>query len=420
MTSAALTVEGLAKSYQVAHALRPEGTLYGTLANALRQPARWLGGAGRRMVSEQFWALQDVGFELARGEALGIIGRNGAGKSTLLKVLARITAPTRGRVSVRGRLASLLEVGTGFHPELTGRENIFLNGAILGMSRADVTRHFDAIVQFAEVERFIDTPVKHYSSGMYVRLAFGVAAHLEADVLLVDEVLAVGDASFQKRCLAKMREVAGSGRTVVFVSHNMVAVQALCSRALYLRDGRVAFDGAVAPAIAAHLSDMDRAMQVPLATRTDRSGDGRLRFTDFWIEDESGARVQAATLGRTNFVCLAYEARDDLSDVYVAFDIREANGEPVTNCNTADVRSDFPHVPAGRGVVRCALPRFPIRAGVYTSNIYCAARGVVLDFIQGARELEVEDGDFYGTGSLMNACRVMIDQRWQLHVQEAA
>ena len=196
-----------------------------------------------RRGKETIWALRNVSFQIKRGEIVGIIGRNGAGKSTLLKILSRITLPSEGRVAVRGRVASLLEVGTGFHPELTGRENIFLNGAILGMTRAEVRKKFDEMVSFADVERFIDTPVKHYSSGMYMRLAFAVAAHLETDILLVDEVLAVGDASFQQKCLAKMEDVAGHGRTVLFVSHNMTAVQSLCGRVIHLANGQIIGDG---------------------------------------------------------------------------------------------------------------------------------------------------------------------------------
>jgi lipopolysaccharide transport system ATP-binding protein len=212
------------------------------LVNVAKAPLRRLRGS-RGTQDAWFLALRDVTFDVAPGEVMAVIGRNGAGKSTLLKILSRITAPTAGRAELRGRVASLLEVGTGFHPELTGRENVFLNGAILGMRRAEIRRNFDAIVEFAEVARFLDTPVKHYSSGMYLRLAFAVAAHLDGEILLVDEVLAVGDAGFQKKCLGKMREVNGSGRTVLFVSHNMAAVSALCTRALVIDEGRIVFDG---------------------------------------------------------------------------------------------------------------------------------------------------------------------------------
>jgi lipopolysaccharide transport system ATP-binding protein len=219
-------------------------TLRETIVSGFAAPFRYL--SGKREPKEIFWALKDVAFEIAAGEAVGIIGRNGAGKSTLLKILSRITTPTTGEVRIHGKVASLLEVGTGFHPELSGRENIFLNGAIMGMTRAEVRARFDEIVAFAEVDRFLDTPVKRYSSGMYVRLAFAVAAHLQPEILIVDEVLAVGDASFQKKCLGKMQTVASGGRTVLFVSHNMPAITRLCSRAILLSEGKIVADGPVA------------------------------------------------------------------------------------------------------------------------------------------------------------------------------
>jgi lipopolysaccharide transport system ATP-binding protein len=252
-------VERLGKCYQLRHQADGSGPRYTTLrdviASSAAAPLQWLKGSrARQRTRENFWALRDVSFDVRQGEVVGIIGRNGAGKSTLLKILSRITEPTEGRVELGGRVASLLEVGTGFHPELTGRENIYLNGAILGMTRREIARKFDEIVAFAEVERFLDTAVKHYSSGMYVRLAFGVAAHLEPDVLIVDEVLAVGDAEFQRKSLGKMRDVSQGGRTVLFVSHNMAAVHALCSRAVWLDGGRVAADGNVADSVAKYLA----------------------------------------------------------------------------------------------------------------------------------------------------------------------
>ncbi|HSI54477.1 MAG TPA: ABC transporter ATP-binding protein [Ramlibacter sp.] len=240
----AIKVQGLSKDYLIGGAgPGHSGSLYGALERMLKAP--FAGNAAGTGNPSSFSALRDVSFEIPQGEVTGVIGRNGAGKSTLLKILSRITSPTTGRVEVRGRLASLLEVGTGFHPELSGRENVFLNGAILGMTRSEVTRKFDEIIDFAEVEKFVDTPVKHYSSGMYVRLAFAVAAHLETDILLVDEVLAVGDASFQRKSMGKMGDVAKRGRTVLFVSHNLGAVRNLCTRALLFERGSLAFDGAV-------------------------------------------------------------------------------------------------------------------------------------------------------------------------------
>jgi len=250
MSQPTIKVEGLWKDYTVGPAQQRNETFYDLLANSIKAPFnRMRNFGGKTEANEQFWALRDVNFEIQPGEVVGVVGRNGAGKSTLLKILSRITAPSRGRIELRGRLASLLEVGTGFHAELSGRENIFLNGSILGMTRAEVKRKFDEIVAFAEVDKFIDTPVKRYSSGMYVRLAFAVAAHLETDVLLVDEVLAVGDADFQRKSLGKMSEVAAGGRTVLFVSHNLSAVRNLCSRTVLLEGGALKFDGVTADAL---------------------------------------------------------------------------------------------------------------------------------------------------------------------------
>jgi lipopolysaccharide transport system ATP-binding protein len=270
MSDIVIAAEQLSKSYLVGHR-SAERERYTALRDVIAREARNFTRKtmdfvrGRQIVQgdevEQFWALKDVSFEVKRGEAVGIIGRNGAGKSTLLKILSRITEPTEGRVTIRGRVASLLEVGTGFHPELTGRENIYLNGAILGMRRAEIDRKFDEIVAFAEVERFLDTPVKRYSSGMYVRLAFAVAAHLEPEILIVDEVLAVGDVDFHKKCLGKMSEVAGGGRTILFVSHNLAAIEALCPRSLYLFSGALLKDSSSEAVIASYLTQSRDASQ---------------------------------------------------------------------------------------------------------------------------------------------------------------
>ncbi|MCP4309301.1 MAG: ATP-binding cassette domain-containing protein [bacterium] len=276
-----IRAKGLGKKYVIGHEERER---YVALRDVLARTAKgvWRKTAdmarGRPIVvgdrTEDFWALKDVSFEVRRGEVLGVIGRNGAGKSTLLKILSRITDPTEGRVTIAGRVASLLEVGTGFHPELTGRENVYLNGAILGMTRAEIKRKFDEIVDFAGVERFLDTPVKRYSSGMQVRLAFAVAAHLEPEILVVDEVLAVGDAEFQKKCLGKMEDVASHGRTVLFVSHNMAAVSALCTGALTLNAGMISHSGRVAEVLASYLADGD-ATTTRVGRQIDMSGDVR-------------------------------------------------------------------------------------------------------------------------------------------------
>ncbi len=241
-----LEIRNISKQYRLGRAFQKTETFRELLQRAITAPLRAFHGSSGKdgaVKDERFWALRDINFDVAEGEVVGIIGRNGAGKSTLLKVISRITDPTEGFIKVRGRMASLLEVGTGFHPELTGRENIFLNGAILGMRKTEIVSKFDEIVDFAEVEKFLDTPVKHYSSGMYVRLAFAVAAHLNPEILIVDEVLAVGDVAFQKKCLGKMNEVSRGGRTVLFVSHNMAAVENLCRRGVVLERGKLVFDG---------------------------------------------------------------------------------------------------------------------------------------------------------------------------------
>jgi lipopolysaccharide transport system ATP-binding protein len=254
----AICVENLSKCYRINHAgdVRYQyRTMRDSLADAIQAPFKRWSSSGAVRRNEEFWALKDVSFQVEPGEVVGIIGRNGAGKSTLLKILSRITKPTRGHVALHGRVGSLLEVGTGFHPELTGRENVYLNGSILGITRRDIDRHFDAIVAFAEVEQFLDTPVKRYSSGMYVRLAFAVAAHLEPEILVIDEVLAVGDVAFQKKCLGRMSEVARDGRTVLFVSHNMAAIQQLTSKSILLSDGKIAFQGKTEQAVQRYLND---------------------------------------------------------------------------------------------------------------------------------------------------------------------
>ena len=264
MSDPIITVEKLSKRYVIGHQRAKDDGLRHVLERAVRNPWQWLRDRRRAVANEheEFWALKDVSFEVKQGEVLGIIGRNGAGKSTLLKILSRITEPTSGRITIDGRVASLLEVGTGFHPELTGRENVFLNGAILGMSRVEIKRKFDEIVAFAEVEKFLDTPVKRYSSGMYVRLAFAVAAHLEPEILIVDEVLAVGDTQFQARCLGKMKDVATSGRTVLFVSHNLGAVKRLCNQGLYLVNGQCRMKDQIDLVIDAYTRDTSSANAV--------------------------------------------------------------------------------------------------------------------------------------------------------------
>jgi lipopolysaccharide transport system ATP-binding protein len=302
-----IRAEGVSKQYRIGRSKEDFPTLRDALAGAVRAPLRWA-RVVERPATPKFWALRDVGFEVAPGEVVGIIGRNGAGKSTLLKILSRITEPTEGRIELYGRMSSLLEVGTGFHPELTGRENIFLNGAILGMKRSELARKFDEIVAFAEIEKFIDTPVKHYSSGMYVRLAFAVAAHVEPEILVVDEVLAVGDMAFQQKCLNKMQDAGAQGRTVLFVSHNMQAVARLCQRVMLVSSGRIVSDGP-APGVIDQYLDTARGTT---AERTwtdlkDAPGNEVVRLVGVRVCDDSGETGEALDIRRPVGVEMTYE-----------------------------------------------------------------------------------------------------------------
>jgi lipopolysaccharide transport system ATP-binding protein len=415
MSDVVIRVNNLSKRYNIGVARNRHDTLRDQLTEGLKSLFR---RNGQRPTSgpdadrsDSIWALKDVSFEVKRGEVVGIIGRNGAGKSTLLKILSRITEPTTGYADIRGRLRSLLEVGTGFHGELTGGENIYLNGAILGMSKAEIGRKFDEIVAFSEVEKFINTPVKHYSSGMYVRLAFAVAAHLEPEILIVDEVLAVGDAAFQKKCLGKMSDVASHGKTVLFVSHNMAAIQALCSRGIHMSNGRIALDASAMKAVRQYSSECNDGGPYPLADRTDRSGDGRVRFTAAWMENEERDQITNAIVGQDVRFCFAYEAINTLRNVHVAFNLYEQEGSVIINCDTSSVGQDFEVVPE-RGVFICEIKKFPLRAARYTGNVICVIQDVAVDWVQNAFVAEVMDGDFYGTGKLPNQGRVLLSQEW--------
>ncbi|HET6390423.1 ABC transporter ATP-binding protein [Hyphomicrobium sp.] len=366
MTDIVIRADRLGKRYLIGHKAKPER--YTALRDVLtRSASRFLRGAfdvalGRQLIAgdelEEFWALKEVSFELERGDVVGIVGRNGAGKSTLLKVLSRITDPTCGRVEIRGRLASLLEVGTGFHPELTGRENIYLNGAILGMKRIEIDRKFDEIVAFAEVEKFLDTPVKRYSSGMYVRLAFAVAAHLEPEILVVDEVLAVGDAEFQKKCLGKMKDVAGQGRTVLFVSHNLAAVKALCNRGLLLANGRVVLDGSVDAVVKQYLNTSDAAHSISfVATAT------RPAITAIAVNGE-------ALVNRDLIVDIQFASPRPLSTAVGGIVLRADTGEPVWGSNSRFHPSRSRVNGMSHGVLRCEVRRLPIRPGRYSLSAW--------------------------------------------------
>jgi lipopolysaccharide transport system ATP-binding protein len=348
--------------------------------------------------SSEFWALKDISFSLQRGEVLGIIGRNGAGKSTLLKILSRITEPTSGIAYIRGRVASLLEVGTGFHPELTGRENIYLNGAILGMTRAEIRRRFDEIVDFSGVDKFIDTPVKRYSSGMYVRLAFAVAAHLEPEILIVDEVLAVGDIEFQKKCLGKISQVATGGRTVLFVSHNMTAIQALCERSILLRNGQLASIGATADVIDLYLSSSlgGRAAQSDLV-RLRRKGAGKVRFRSIAFFDQNGRITTSAKTGEELNIRLDFcGSRPEPRPARIGITFRDNMDNALFLC-ASEISCREPPQIGSRDIVECRIPRFPLSAGRYKIGLFLERNGVIEDWLEENLVFDVLESSYFGT-----------------------
>jgi len=349
--------------------------------------------------SEEFWALKDLNFEIKRGEVVGIIGRNGAGKSTLLKILSQITPPTTGKITMKGRVASLLEVGTGFNQELTGRENIFLNGAILGLSRDEIKRKFDEIVAFSEVEKFLDTPVKRYSSGMYVRLAFAIAANLEPEILIVDEVLAVGDAQFQKKCLGKMDEVSKKdGRTVLFVSHNMAAIKNLCNTALFIDRGKIKYKGPVDEAINLY-SDSYSNFDTNKNINNIRKGSGEVTVTDIQIFVES-KKSKSLILGKNTVIRLKYNMKEDtLKDVDVSLGFDNRNNERVALFSTKITGQQL-NIFSGH-FIDIIIPKFPLVGGSYRITWFISSKNIVLDWVVDAASVDVIDAPFYENGDVL-------------------
>lgn len=416
MGEIALRSEGLGKRYRIGTTAgygRLTESVAGAFSAAVRRLKRGTATASSDTSERTFWALRDLDLEVYEGDVLGIIGRNGAGKTTLLKILSRITAPTVGEAEVNGRLASLLEVGTGFHPELTGRENIYLNGAILGMQRSDIRARFDDIVEFSEVQRFLDTPVKRYSSGMYVRLAFAVAAHLEPEVLVVDEVLAVGDAAFQRKCLGKMENVAAEGRTVLFVSHNMAAITNLCQTGILLDRGRMIASGPIDSVVDHYLGTIDDAHEDTLERRVDREGDGRLRFVNVGFNGKATGVMRA---GQPATIGLHYEAKPPLRNVDVSLAFYSSFGEGILHLSNAVSGDPLDDIPP-RGELRCVFDKLPLMPGTYSLNIYCSVNGVLADWVKDAARVQVVEGDFYGTGRLPppGYGSVLVEHRWDAH-----
>jgi lipopolysaccharide transport system ATP-binding protein len=415
MGDIALRVEHISKQYHIG-ALRHR---YNSLGDLLAHKAKSLlhGIARTNLAATTIWALNDVSFEVEKGEAVAIIGRNGSGKSTLLKILSRITKPTSGQAQIYGRVGSLLEVGTGFHQDLTGRENIYLNGAVLGMKKAEIDRKFDEIVAFSEIEKFLDTPVKRYSSGMYMRLAFSVAAHLEPEVLIVDEVLAVGDASFQNKCLGKMQDAAKGGRTILFVSHNLAAVLALCQKAIWLDSGRLIESGATQTVVDRYLQTMDRLSSIPLAERSGRGGNQTLKFVEFELRNSNGIPISRAYSGQDVILALRYESstKEVLRNVNVYIVILGKFGEPLFQLSTNVSGSKFESVPP-HGVILCSVPHLSLQPGRYSFSIYGNVDTEDADWVPNAGVIEVEAGDFFSTGRLSHPDRglFLVRHSWSL------
>jgi lipopolysaccharide transport system ATP-binding protein len=408
MATTAIRAEGISKVYRLGTRRVRYATLGDTLVEGVRRRRR----RTKTGKESTIWALDDVSFEIQPGEAVGFVGRNGAGKSTLLKILSRITKPTRGVAEIRGRVGSLLEVGTGFHGELTGRENVYLNGSLLGLRKGEIDRRLDEIVAFAEMERFVDTPVKRYSTGMTVRLAFAVAAHLEPEILLVDEVLAVGDVAFQRKCLGKMGEVASKGRTVVFVSHNMSVIQALCRRGIFLAEGRVEADGTVTEAVDAYLASLEQTAVGDLLERSDTQG---------WHE----IRLKAIEVsGRDGNPCLSvgeparfmFHLTGVLPGLACSFTIFDHLGQPVTTLSSAREAPDDERE-VGLGCrAECLIDELTLVPGRYRVDVVVRASGHVQERLEGAAFFDVEEGVLRGRPFSREEGdgNVILPQRWRI------
>ena len=420
-----IEVKNIGKRYKITHERGKYVALRDVLANIFKHPFAFLADKAKSATGlkkkEVFWALRDINFTVKKGEVIGIIGHNGAGKSTLLKILSQITPPTEGEIVLHGRVGSLLEVGTGFHPELTGRENIFLNGAILGMKKSEIASKFDQIVEFAGIEKFLDTPVKYYSSGMYVRLAFSVAAHMEPDILLVDEVLAVGDAEFQRKCLGKMEEITRKdGRTILFVSHNMVAIEKLCVKTMLISGGKISFFGETDRAIRQYNNDvLNHADNMDVSSRKRKKGNLNARFDRVIFYDSSEKQIRQTLNGVPLIIDLLYSSKnlERLDDVKFAIAFKNLNGQEMFVCSTDVTHPGKFNLPKD-GKIRCTIPDFPLSRGSYLLTIAMYANKQLEDFVEEAAKIDVENGDFFGTGQMFPTTwegkQVLVKHTWNL------
>lgn len=408
MSTLAIDVEGISKKY----------TLGGSRSQTFMESLSFLGKKPSiASESKEFWALRNVSFQVEKGQALGIIGKNGAGKSTLLKILSRITPPTQGTITLEGRVASLLEVGTGFHQELTGRQNIFLNGTILGMKKAEITSKLDEIIAFSGIEKFIDTPVKRYSSGMYVRLAFAVAAHLEPEILIIDEVLAVGDLEFQKKCLGKMGEVAKSGRTILFVSHNMSAVSKLCEKALVMHMGEVAFYGSTTEGILSYNALTNPQNLAKPALRIDRIGNGSMRIQNVYIASKDDVVLDSISAGMDVKIVLEYETFEKISnikDLKVSVTLYHfQSGDLLTLHNNLQVGYTISNV-FPKGAFELTIHELPLNQGTYNIGASIMWGRDYIDCVEDIFQFEVFAGDFYNYINLPqpNEGKILLKANW--------
>jgi lipopolysaccharide transport system ATP-binding protein len=384
MTDPAIRVEHLGKQYRIGGPQLRYKTIRDSLVNLVKNPFK----VSRNSDENHIWALKDVSFEIQPGEVVGVIGRNGAGKSTLLKVLAHITSPTEGKVEIRGRIGSLLEVGTGFHPELTGRENIYLNGAVLGMKRTEINRKFDEIVDFAEIEKFLDTPVKHYSSGMYMRLAFAVAAHLEPEILLVDEVLAVGDAQFQKKCLGKMGEVAIQGRTVLFVSHNMAAIKGLCNKGFLMSKGGILMNGDIFSIVSGYLSSLNYCSEIShdKSKYNDKLHIYRIRILKNGILSTIFSNLETLVLR------IECRVKVPILGAQIAFEFLSEMDECIFSSSNQDLQPEKSLIDVGDYIFECPIDLKMIRHGNYHIKVDSSIPGIeMLDGIDEQLVFEIID-----------------------------